>query len=228
RAFDTTQPAVAGTRVRVPLNTNAAPSGPPTPPEPYDGQRLLPLPLGYLDRSLSLLPALTQEQIDALLRDFPVFQETLTDSEDDVLTCDTRVSAADPEVDIDRIVVGRTSGGDFVAQVHLRAPLVTDYSFAVILNLIYPGGVRRYIWEVHDEVNRIGEIVPDTGVVIAGMQAVVEQAGNVVSFFIPRDELPETITQVGVRSFHTPDREMQPQPKHCDTFGLVDFPERLR
>jgi hypothetical protein len=65
-------------------------------------------------------------------------------------------------------------------------------------------------------------------VVIAGSQAIVEQEGSVVSFFIPREEMPETISQVGVRSFHTPDREMQPQPKHCDTFGLVDFPERLR
>jgi nicotinamidase-related amidase len=56
-AVGQSQTAAAGTRVRVPLDAALKPSGPPSPPEPYDYPIMMGLPFTHLPQSLGLLPA---------------------------------------------------------------------------------------------------------------------------------------------------------------------------
>lgn len=225
-AFNVTRTVVAGTRLRVPLDENRAASGPPGPLEPYDFERLQALPLQNLDRQVPLLPALSQQAITVLpTATLPSPQDTFTDPADDVVRCNTQANANDPEVDIVRLMAGRRSDGGLGTQVYLREPLVNDYSFAVLLIIASRESFKMYLWEIHDGVLRIGEVDPVTGEIIPGSLAVIEhnRAMGIVSFDIPGVELPETIDQIGVRSFHTPTRETQPQPTHCDFAGPYDF-----
>lgn len=67
----------AGTRVRVPLDANLQASGPPSDPEPYDDAALAALPLDILMREVTLVPALPQEEIEALQQAVPMAGEWL-------------------------------------------------------------------------------------------------------------------------------------------------------
>lgn len=59
--------APAGTRVRIPLNANGVASGAPIGPEPYDDAALQTLPLLLLSQPIVVAPALTEDEIAALV-----------------------------------------------------------------------------------------------------------------------------------------------------------------
>ncbi len=65
-ASDVTHIVPAGARLRVPLDTDLSASVPLEAPEPYDAGALAALPLGGLAREVTVAPALTQAEIDAL------------------------------------------------------------------------------------------------------------------------------------------------------------------
>jgi hypothetical protein len=58
-----TQVVPAGAFVRIPLDANRAPTGAPLEPEPYDATILQALPVGNLEREISVAPGLTPDQI---------------------------------------------------------------------------------------------------------------------------------------------------------------------
>ena len=66
-ATGATQFVPAGTYIRIPLDDEGRPSGPPEFPQGYDYNSLLTLPLGLLPRSIDLPQPLTDEQIQAAL-----------------------------------------------------------------------------------------------------------------------------------------------------------------
>lgn len=228
-AFDMDQTVVAGTRVRVPLDEDRAASGPPGPLEPLDLQSVQSLPLQLLERPVSLPVPLTQAEIDALAAST---QETFGDAPGDVVRCDTQANAVDPEVDIVETIVKRPANGDLIVEVRLAQPLASDFSFAVLILIRSGNEFKAYLWEIHDGVFRIGEVDPQTGQLVSGAQdgATIEhdRTAGVVSFTIPGADLPGPVDQVGIRSFHTPSRDVQPQPTHCDFAGPYDLPGALR
>ena len=57
----------AGTRVRIPLGNDNQASGAPVGPEPYVDADLDVLPVAHLERVVAIAPALTNEEIAALL-----------------------------------------------------------------------------------------------------------------------------------------------------------------
>jgi hypothetical protein len=57
-----TRPVVAGSRVRVPLDTTLAPIDAPTVLEPYDAGRMSALPIQSLERNVSIAPAISEEE----------------------------------------------------------------------------------------------------------------------------------------------------------------------
>jgi hypothetical protein len=61
--------AVAGTQVRVPLDANLKPSGPPSVQEAYDPAPLQALPLGNLERAIEVHPPLTEAEIQQVQQD---------------------------------------------------------------------------------------------------------------------------------------------------------------
>jgi hypothetical protein len=61
----------AGSRVRVPLDGLEA-DGPPSEPEPYNNADLAALPVRHIPRTITVAPALTQAEIDALALTLPV------------------------------------------------------------------------------------------------------------------------------------------------------------
>jgi uncharacterized protein YraI len=67
-----TQIIPAGTFVSVPMDENLAPSGPPSAPQPYDETALAALPVNNLERSITINPPLTQEEIDNLTNMQPI------------------------------------------------------------------------------------------------------------------------------------------------------------
>jgi hypothetical protein len=66
-ADGTTRSVPAGSRVRVPLDANLAADGPPSEPEPYNNADLAALPVGHMPRAVTVAPALTQAELDALV-----------------------------------------------------------------------------------------------------------------------------------------------------------------
>jgi hypothetical protein len=60
------QTVPAGSRVRVPLDANLSADGEPSAPEPYVDADLAALPVGHLPRKITVAPALTQAELDAL------------------------------------------------------------------------------------------------------------------------------------------------------------------
>jgi uncharacterized protein YgiM (DUF1202 family) len=71
-AQGTTRFVPAGSRVRVPLDANLAADGPPSEPEPYDNADLAAVPVSHMPRRISVAPALTQAEIDAMALTLPV------------------------------------------------------------------------------------------------------------------------------------------------------------
>jgi hypothetical protein len=61
------QTVPAGARVSVPLDEGLSASGPPNPPEPYDEDVLVVLPLNNLEREIVIVPALTPDEIETFL-----------------------------------------------------------------------------------------------------------------------------------------------------------------
>ncbi len=71
------QTAFAGTQVEVPLDGSGKPSGPPTPPRPYDMANLLGLPVDLMETPVQIAEPLTEEEIE-----LAVTQEAAADGED--------------------------------------------------------------------------------------------------------------------------------------------------
>lgn len=245
-AFGAVQPVPQGTYITVPLDENRAAAGPPGLPQPYDLADVQALPLDYLGRPVPLPSPLSQEQINLMLTATPGLvtgtatpqpdsQASFSDFHDDVLTCDTRQPASDPEADLTGLIVRRGPDDELIVWVYLREPLVNDYSFAVLLVLLFLNDgredFRTFLWEVHDGVFRIGEVGSD-GEVTPGSQERVtivhDTTIGVVTFVIPRAELPQPLLNIGARSFHTPHSDTQPQPTFCDFAGMFTMPQALR
>lgn len=64
---DTVVIVPAGTRVRIPLDADNRANGTPIGPEPYVDADLVALPVAHLERVVSIAPALTEEEIVAIL-----------------------------------------------------------------------------------------------------------------------------------------------------------------
>jgi hypothetical protein len=67
RAFGIEQTAYAGTQVTVPLTLDLKPSGPPSPPQPYDQRQMNQLPISILQRSVVAATPLTYVEIQERL-----------------------------------------------------------------------------------------------------------------------------------------------------------------
>jgi hypothetical protein len=67
RAAGVTKPLLAGTRVCVPLDSNGRASGAPGDPEGYDAARMAVLPIGLLERQITVTAPLTTLQVQAAL-----------------------------------------------------------------------------------------------------------------------------------------------------------------
>lgn len=229
-AFGDGETVVAGTVLQVPLDENRAASGPPGELLPYDLGRLSALPLQYLPRPLTLGPPLEAADIAALPTPTrtvtQLSQDAFTDPAGDVVTCDTRVSADDPEADIKEVVVQKLANGieTTKVEVQMQTPLVSDYSFAIMLIFSSGNTYHLYLWEVHAGQFRIGALNPQNGQLLTdgASQASIthDRQTGIVAFEIPSSELPQDNLQLGVQSFHTPTEETQPQPTHCDAAGL--------
>lgn len=230
-AFGLTRTVVVGTQVQVPLDANRAASGPPGELMPYDTSRLMHLPLGYLERKVPLVDPLGSDEISALPTPtlLAVSQQDFADSTGDAIRCDNRQAADDPEVDIKEVMAQRLINGIEATKVDvvMQAPLVNDYSFAVMLVFLSGETYKVYLWEIHAGAFRIGAVDPQTGQLTADGTSQAEithdrQAG-IVSFKIPSSELPTNNLQLNIQSFHTPTAETQPQPTYCDRAGSVDL-----
>jgi hypothetical protein len=62
-AFDQTSTALAGMQITVPVDENLAPAGPPSLPTPYDMASVQALPLSLLERTVTIHPPATPEEI---------------------------------------------------------------------------------------------------------------------------------------------------------------------
>lgn len=151
-----------------------------------------------------------------------------TDDFGDAVVCETGDPFEDSQVDIFLVFVSRQHGF-LVVDVLLEAPLVDDFSFAVLIFVISGDDVRAFLWEVHDGVFRIGQIDLQTGEVIAGEDEGIfifhDQSQGLVGFEIPLDRLPEMVEQIFVRSFHT---GADGEDVRCDEAGAFDLPADLR
>lgn len=243
KALDVERTVIEGGRVIIPLDENQAPSGPPGKVEAYDLADLQALPLQNLERPISLPPPLTAEQIAAangangLQSTLTPMPETTTtppssqqisfsDLRDDVVNCRTSNPVEDAQADMLGVIIQR-SEGIFNAWVYMREPLVDDYSFAMLLILFEgPQKVAKiFLWEVHDEEFRIGELDVQTGKLIPDSQQRVtivhDQERGIVSFTMRDNELPDTFSNLAARSFHTFSKD---QETNCDIAGPYDVP----
>lgn len=59
-------PAIAGSRIRMPIDENGTISGHPSWPEPYAWEDVAALPIDMLDRKITIAPPMTSSQIDAV------------------------------------------------------------------------------------------------------------------------------------------------------------------
>jgi hypothetical protein len=226
-SFDVSRTVFAGSKVEVPLDANRIASGPPGDVQPFNDIELRSLPLGNLERDITLPPALTPDEIAAKSI---LSQQAFTDPQDDTVACGTTTVSNDPEVDIRSVVVTQTNSS-LKVEVRMQEPLMTDYSFAVMLFLqTGENSYRPYLWEVHNGVFRIGELNPQTGQPLANGATPaainIDRLTGIVSFDINGETLTDDdIIGIGVRSYHTPTEDTQPQPTFCDMAGL--FPVTL-
>ncbi len=172
---------------------------------------------GLISAGSSLTPAPTNTPTPLIA--------TYTDPEDDTENCETQAALSDGEVDIVQVTISR-AGGLLVVQVFLRIPLTNDYSFAILLFIIYSDEFLTYLWEIHATVLRIGQTDSITGELLTlqpqGLRITYASTlGQPVSFSIPLESLPKVVDQLALRSFHTP---MEGDPKSCDFLEPVDIP----
>lgn len=122
--------------------------------------------------------------------------------------CDTEEPADDPEVRVSTVRAVRLPNGDLWVLVRMARALEQDYSFAVILYIRTPAGTIAFLWEIHEQVLRMGQIDPNTGELIreidAQLQAFHHRGMGIVGFYVPGSLLPVG-TDLGIlSSFHTP------------------------
>ena len=121
----------------------------------------------------------------------------------------------DSQVTISDVRALRLPNGDHAFIVRMAQELTDDYSFAVVLFIRTPSGVTSYMWEIHDEVLRIGRVDPETGQLI---EAEVDAQGGdaeaaeifhlreqgIVGFLLRAGSVPDDADLAIVRSFHSP------------------------
>lgn len=163
------------------------------------------------------------------------------DDTDDAVDCNTQAAAVDPEVDIQSLTVHyNPATGTMIAEVKMDMPLVNHFSFAVAyFVLTTQGNATGYLWEVHDQVYRLGQMDPQTFQVIPepnqvtitttltttdGLTISHDQDAGVVTFNIPQTRLLEENAYVAARSFHT---GIEGQPVNCDQIGSFPLPETM-
>jgi len=149
----------------------------------------------------------------------------------DVKRCDSGAAADDSEVDIGIINVERLANGDLLVEVKLGAPLENDFSFAVLLIIKSGDKFRAFLWEIHDGVKRVGEMDLNTGQLIMSTlddSIQYDKKTGIARFTLSKELVPDAVDQIVVRSFHTPTRETQPQPTHCDEAGPFDLPPEMK
>jgi hypothetical protein len=147
------------------------------------------------------------------------------DPSGDAQNCQTEASVEDEEVDIRQTLVQRQDGHLWVT-VSLGSPLVRDYSFAVLIYIIYGDVALAFLWETHDGVLRIGQINPQTGELIleveeGGMEITHDRTLGTIQFGLHADLIPGQVERVFVSSFHTP---TEGESKHCDVAGPYTLP----
>jgi hypothetical protein len=214
----TDTPPPTATNRPSPTNTPLPPTIPPT-PEPTS----TPIPT----------PSPASEPIPAL-----VVEDALEDAYD----CTSQQLVNDFEVDITAIEASQQENS-LLIQVLMSTPLVSDYSFAVLLTLVSGESFNAYLWETHDTVNRIGEIDFQTGQLLnesgsGNLLIEHDRSEGKVGFTIPISSsavfsttLPLTNTivisgtgtplqQFHIASFHT---SQAGGPKNCDVAGPYEY-----
>jgi hypothetical protein len=122
-----------------------------------------------------------------------------------ICTSGRRVS--DTEVKIEQVVALRQPDGSYRFLVRMAKGLVKDYSFAVVLYIRTRTGVLAFIWEVHDQKTRIGQIDPERGELIReddGLEIFHDRDLGIIGFGIPAGVIPDDADVAVVQSFHTP------------------------
>ncbi len=157
---------------------------------------------------------------------------SIADPDGDAFDCGTQATVADSEVDLTLIQLFGLENA-LQATVTLKTPLESDYSFAVLLAVGAGTDLSAYIWEIHDTVNRIGQLDLQTGELVAepaaGLLINHDLTLGEVNYTIPitgtlRSSLVVTTTtqtnQMFISSFHTPE---EGESKRCDNAGPFTF-----
>jgi hypothetical protein len=79
-AFDTARMATAGSQITVPLGEDGQVAGPPNDPQSYDMAAFHGMPLGMLERAITIHAPLTAEELAALLEAQPEFPPGILDN----------------------------------------------------------------------------------------------------------------------------------------------------
>jgi hypothetical protein len=144
-----------------------------------------------------------------------------TDEVDDTVICENTTLAHDPEVDITQVTILPLPDSIQVS-VYLQEPLVSDWSFAILIYFIRDQAAQAYLWELHNLVLRIGALDLNTGSVItppAGTQINHDREVGMVDMQIPREAFADLdFNRLLVQSFHTGE---EGQDKNCDLVDLM-------
>lgn len=148
----------------------------------------------------------------------------ISDQLGDTVDCQTQALVADSEVDLQ--TVQAWGQGDLLwIRVLMATPLTKDYSFAVLLGIESGDNAAAYIWEIHEEVVRSGELELQTGDVNPGTPIDLNVQHNTDSGEIHYSMNLTSTVQSGVNSlqiatFHTsaPD-----EATICDSLGPLTF-----
>lgn len=145
-------------------------------------------------------------------------EQTFLDEEGDTISCVELEASLDSEVDISQIVTQQADNNIFTIEVHLVAPLVTDFSFAVLAITREGEQINYYLWQVHNEEFLIGAFNPDTGdlLEVQSTALIDYNLSTGIATFILYDV---NVDEIAIRSLHTPDAETEPQPSTCDNAG---------
>ncbi len=165
----------------------------------------------------------------------PVPWFAIEDQNGDAIVCDTQAASDDSEVDIVGIRAD-VQADSLLMRILMKSPLQNDYSFAVLVALSSNQEIAAYLWEIHEEELRVGEMDYQTGELLSGSGGVViehDQALGELTFSIPHsttvtisstNTLSQTVASraLWVSSFHTP---RAGEAKNCDTVGPLTLPD---
>ncbi|MBI3158742.1 MAG: hypothetical protein HYZ26_03960 [Chloroflexi bacterium] len=146
----------------------------------------------------------------------------------DARDCSTNSAVDDPEVDIAKVDLGVTPDNNFWLRTTMGAPLVNDFSFAIVILIFSPDGVQSMLWEVHDGVNRIGMRDPNTRQLLEeqpeGLFIVHDLETGEIVFMLPLSVLFPKTNRLEINAFHL---GMEGDSVHCDTLDINDIPDEI-